>query len=288
MSSGTLWVVATPIGNLEDASPRAVRVLREADLIACEDTRRTSKLRARLGIETPTVSCHRFNERGRIEPILERLRSGEDVALVSDGGTPAISDPGGELVAAALDAGIRVAPVPGPNAAAALLSVSGFSADRFVFEGFLPHRAGERRKRLRELASESRPVVLFESPHRIAATLADLEAILGDRPIVLGREMTKIHESVLRGTAGEIRASIDGEVRGECAIALAPAGPSESSRGGADAKEAARLAKLFSAALVRSGGDRRRALREVARETGLTRAVLWRTLQERGIAGSED
>jgi 16S rRNA (cytidine1402-2'-O)-methyltransferase len=274
--AGTLHVVATPLGNLEDASPRALRALREADAIACEDTRRTSHLLARFGIERPTLSLHAFNERERLEPVLARLRAGERVALVSDGGTPAISDPGRLLVEAALAEGIAVSPVPGPSAVAALLSVSGLAADRFVFEGFLPARPGERRRRLRQLRAEPRTLVLYEAPHRILATLSDLEAILGDRTVVLGRELTKLHETVMRGSPGEIAHRLGmAPVRGE--IALAVAGCEEAP---VEEKDAAALRRAWSEALASSGGDRRLALRAAARALGVKRADLYRRLVE--------
>lgn len=280
--TGTLFVVATPLGNLEDLSPRALRILREVACIACEDTRRTAKLLARHGVGTPTVACHRFNERERIEAILERLRSGEEVALVSDGGTPCLSDPGSLLVSAAVAANLTVVPVPGPFAAATLLSVAGFPADRFVFEGFLPHRAGERRRRLRELRGETRPVVLYEAPHRLHGTLEDLAAILGGRALVLGREMTKLHESILRGSAAEIRTALgDAEVRGECTMVLA--GRDDNDAGAAptgDDDRNERVREAWEAALGESRGDRREGLRLAARRLGMRRPELFRLLQE--------
>jgi 16S rRNA (cytidine1402-2'-O)-methyltransferase len=283
-STGTLFVVATPLGNLEDLSPRALRILQGVSCIACEDTRRTAKLLARYGVGTPTVACHRFNERERVEPILERLRSGEDVALVSDGGTPCLSDPGNLLVSAAVAAGVGTVPVPGPFAAAALLSVAGFPVDRFVFEGFLPHRAGERRKRLRELRAETRPVVLYEAPHRLRRTLDDLDAILGGRRLVLGREMTKVHESILRGSAADLRAALgEAEVRGECTIVVAgrdETGPRPAPTG--DDARNERVREAWNAALRESRGDRKEALRLAARPLGMRRPELFRLLQEIG------
>jgi 16S rRNA (cytidine1402-2'-O)-methyltransferase len=281
---GTLFVVATPLGNLEDLSPRAQRVLREAACIACEDTRRTSKLLARFGLDTPTLSCHKFNERERLEPVLKLLGEGKDVALVSDGGTPGVSDPGALLVRAALDAGFPVSPVPGPSAPAALLSASGLSADRFVFEGFLPHRAGERRRRLRDLRSESRTVVFLEAPHRIRETLEDLEAVLGPRTVVLGRELTKAYETLLRGTASQVIAALgDGEIRGEITLAVAGAAAGEAE--GTDEADSARLRRVWAEALEASGGDRREALRRAARTLGTKRPELWRRLTEIGEPG---
>lgn len=297
---GTLFVVATPLGNLEDLSPRARRVLAEVDLVACEDTRRTGNLLQRFELSKRLVSFHKFNEAGRTGAVIEHLESGGSVALVSDGGTPGVSDPGSALVAAAHASGIPTVAVPGPSAPTALLSVSGFSGDRFVFEGFLPHRAGERRARLRELADERRTVVFLESPHRIVETLRDLDAIFGDRPTVIGRELTKLHEAVARGTAATLGTNLEatGAERGEFTIAIegvAPRGDAEGNARGhgaeppagrgrtRDDEEAARVADAWRRALDAEGGDHRRALRRAARELGTRRSELQRTLVERGF-----
>lgn len=275
---GTLYVVATPIGNLEDLSPRALRVLAEVDWIACEDTRRTGKLLARAGIESRMLSCHRFNEAARVERVLDELRAGHDVALVSDGGTPGIADPGERLVAAAHEAGLTVSPVPGPNAAVALLSASGLAGDRFVFGGFLPHRAGERRRRLRELAASPCPVVVQESPHRLGEALRDLAEVLGDRPLVLGRELTKLHETILRGSAAELLAAVGEEVRGEIVLAIAPAATGAAAHD--DAADA--LLEVWRRQLAACDGDARRALKAASAETKVRRAELSRRLAELG------
>ena len=218
---GKLFVIATPLGHLDDLSPRAREALRTADCIACEDTRRTSTLLARFEIATPLVSCHKFNEKARLEPLLRKLAEGRIVALVSDAGTPGVADPGALLVRAAVEAGHEVSPLPGPSAVTALLSVSGFSADRFMFEGFLPHRAGERRRVLRELSSVTRPLVVYETPHRIREALEDVRAVMGDRALVLGRELTKVHETILRGTAGEVRVGVYRGFHGAPRLAVA-------------------------------------------------------------------
>ena len=279
--SGTLHVVATPIGNLGDLSARAVEVLRSSATVACEDTRRTGAMLSRLGIATPMLSLHKFNEAGRVEEVLASLASGRDVALVSDGGTPGISDPGAWVVRAALEAGYRVSPVPGPCAVAALLSASGLPADRYVFEGFLPHREGERRRRLRELRGETRTFVCFEAPHRVKDTLADLAEIVGDRTIVLGRELTKLHETIVRGTPSEVLAALgEGNVPGEIAIAVAGADAS-GARSGDDDATAARIREVWTAARA-SSRDRHAALKAAAKELGLKRAELQRRLAELG------
>jgi len=218
---GTLFVVATPIGNLEDMTYRAVRVLAEASVIAAEDTRRTATLLRRYGISTPTTSFHEHNEREKLPRLVERLRSGESVAIVSDAGTPGISDPGYRLVRAALDCRIRVEAIPGPSAILASLVVSGLPTRRFAFEGFAPPRAEARRAWLHGLAREKRTLVFFEAPHRVRATLAAALEILGDREVVVVRELSKIHEEVLRGPVSSVleRLSVP---RGEITIVLAP------------------------------------------------------------------
>jgi 16S rRNA (cytidine1402-2'-O)-methyltransferase len=278
---GTLFVVATPIGNLDDASPRALRVLRQTSLVACEDTRRTAQLLERFGVAVPTVSCHKFNERERLVALLQRMKAGQDVALVSDGGTPGVSDPGRMLVEAALEAGLPVSPIPGPSAVATLLSASGLPADRFVFEGFLPARPGERRRHLRTLRAETRTLVLFEAPHRLLDTLQDLAAIFGDRRLVLGRELTKVHETVLRGTARQLAEGLaSGPVRGELTLAIA--GAQGAAAEGWDEAETSALRQAWAAALQAAGGDRRDALRRAAKELRMGRAALWRRLDELG------
>jgi 16S rRNA (cytidine1402-2'-O)-methyltransferase len=196
---GTLFVVATPIGNLEDITARALRVLREASIIAAEDTRRTAHLLARYAIGTPSTSLHEHNERQKIGPLVERLRRGEHVALVSDAGTPTVSDPGTRLIQACVAAGIRVEPIPGPSAAVAALSVSGFRTDTFHFLGFPPARASDRTKWLTWLATLDGTAVFFEAPHRIKKTLAAILDAIGDREVVIGRELTKAHEELVRG-----------------------------------------------------------------------------------------
>ena len=225
-STGTLYVVATPIGNLDDLSPRACRVLDSVDLIAAEDTRRTRGLLSKFGVKTPTISCHDHNEARQTPGLLERLQRGESVALVSDAGTPLLSDPGLLLVRAAHDAGVPVVSIPGPSAVAAALSVAGESTDRFVFEGFLPRRAGPRRSRLKVLARETATVVLFESVHRVRETMAELLAQFGSgRRASIVRELTKLHERVHRGTLEALTARLGGEIplKGEFVLVIAGA-----------------------------------------------------------------
>jgi 16S rRNA (cytidine1402-2'-O)-methyltransferase len=225
MPGGVLYVVATPIGNLEDVTLRALRVLREADLIAAEDTRRTRILLSHHGIDRPLTSYHDAVERERTPALVARLERGERIALVSDAGTPGIADPGYHLVRGAIAAGIPVVPIPGPSAVATLVSVAGLPVERFTFEGFLPNRAAARQSRIAALAREPRTMCFLEAPTRLAATLRDLEAGLGAREAVLGRELTKLHEECVRGTLSSVRAHVAAmdRVRGECVILVAGA-----------------------------------------------------------------
>lgn len=221
---GTLYVVATPIGNLDDIGARALRVLREVSLIAAEDTRHSVRLLQHFGIDTPLMACHEHNERDRGEHFLVRLKSGQNIALISDAGTPLISDPGFHLVRQARAAGIEVVPVPGACALIAALSAAGLPSDRFVFEGFLPAKAAARQARLQKLKEEPRTLIFYEAPHRLLDCLEDLEqAMGGERPAVLARELTKRFETLKGLPLGELRAwvSSDGnQQRGECVLLL--------------------------------------------------------------------
>lgn len=216
---GTLFVVATPIGNLEDISARALRVLRQVALIAAEDTRRTHNLLSRYGIPTGTTSLHEHNERRKTSAILDRLKQGEDVALVSDAGTPTISDPGELLIKSAIEAGIRVEPIPGPNAALATLSVSGLPTGAFTFLGFPPTRASDRSAWFEKLRTAGHTVIFYEAPHRLLSTLEELERVVGDRPIVVGRELTKAHEELVRGPNSQVRSGLR-HISGEFTVVL--------------------------------------------------------------------
>src|SRR5579884_2967248 len=275
MAAGVLYVVATPIGNLEDITLRALRVLREADLVAAEDTRRTRALLAHHGIRRPLASYYDAVERARAPAIVERLRAGATVALVSDAGTPGIADPGYHLVRQALAAGVRVVPVPGPSAVTAIVSVAGIPAERFVFEGFLPTRPGPRAARLGALAAEPRALVFFEAARRLPG-LAAAAAVLGDREAVVARELTKRHEEWLRGRLSELAgrvaaaASLKGEVTvlvagAAAAVAAAAPGP------GLDARIRAALAR---------GEHLRDLAQAIARETGAPRRAVYRRALE--------
>jgi 16S rRNA (cytidine1402-2'-O)-methyltransferase len=272
---GTLYVVATPLGNLEDVTLRALRVLREVKLVACEDTRRTAGLLKAHGISTPTTSYFEHNERWKGAQVLDVVRKGGDVALVSDAGTPAISDPGYRLVRDARAEGLPVVPVPGPSAAVAALSVSGLPSDRFLFVGFLPARSGARRAALEDLAGARETLVFHESPQRVLTALEDMAQILGDRPAFLCREATKLHEEYRRGSLAELRAHLAAgkEVRGE--IVLVVEGRTAPAPASTETPEA-----LF-ARLTSEGRTRREAVKEVARALGLpAREVYRRVLRE--------
>jgi 16S rRNA (cytidine1402-2'-O)-methyltransferase len=224
---GTLYVVATPIGNLQDLTPRAAQVLRSVDAVAAEDTRRTAHLFAHLAAPAPAMlSLPAFDERGRLEAVLNRLLAGEQVALCTDAGTPGVSDPGAALVEAAWAAGARVVPVPGPSAALAALSASGLPAHRFYFAGFLPRKGGGRAEQLAFLSGLPATLVLYEAGNRTGDTLGDLGAALGDRLAAVARELTKLHEEIARGTLLELSRRFSGEVRGEVTIVVAGADPS--------------------------------------------------------------
>jgi 16S rRNA (cytidine1402-2'-O)-methyltransferase len=205
---GLLYLIATPIGNLEDITHRAVRLLGECDLIACEDTRQTRKLLDHYGIRKPTISYHEHNETERSQELAAKMLTGAVIALVSDAGMPLVSDPGYRLVRAAIESGVPVVPIPGPSAALAAVAASGLASDAFYFRGFLPPKSGQRAKALEALANVPATLVFYEAPHRIVETLEAIEQLMGPRPVVVAREITKVHEEFLRGTAGEIRAHL--------------------------------------------------------------------------------
>jgi 16S rRNA (cytidine1402-2'-O)-methyltransferase len=276
-ATGTLYVVGTPIGNLGDVAPRALEVLGSADVIAAEDTRRTGSMLSRMGVAGRRfVSLFEGNERERTVELLAELRRGRSVALVSDAGMPGVSDPGFRLVRAAAEAGIDVRVVPGPSAVLAALVVSGLPTDRFAFEGFLPRKAADRLARLEALAADPRTVVLFESPRRVVATLEDLAAALGDRPAAVCRELTKVHEDVVRGPLRELAAELRrrGDVRGEVVVVVGGASGDAEGRPEADPEDLARQA----ADLVAAGTRRRQAAAEVARRHGVSTNEVYRAL----------
>jgi 16S rRNA (cytidine1402-2'-O)-methyltransferase len=262
--SGTLYVVATPIGNLEDITLRALRVLREASVIAAEDTRRTARLLAHHAIQTPTVSFHDHNVRTRVPQLLGRLRSGESVALVTDAGTPGVSDPGIEMVAACVEAGIPVDPIPGVSAPLTAAVASGFPLEPLTILGFAPSRSKDRMAFLSAVNGYDHTVTFFETPHRIAGTLADASAVLGKRPIVVGRELTKMHQEFLRGTPQDILDRL-GAPKGEFTIVVGPRLPSE---GPTELPSDALVAREFGLMTDDRVGSRREAVAAVAKKYG--------------------
>jgi len=274
---GILYLVATPVGNLEDISMRALRVLKEADLIACEDTRHTAKLLTHYGIRTPSRSYHKFNEEARAQQLVQMLREGKDIALVSDSGTPLVSDPGYELVSACRREGIRVIPIPGPSAAIAALIASGLPSDSFYFAGFLPSKRSLRKRRLEELARIPATLILYEAPHRLLPSLEDMAAILGPRQATVARELTKIHEELLHGPLPELlnilqaRERIQGEItvvieRGEHIPAAAVYPES--------------LRRHLEDEMQKTGLPRNEALKSVAKQRGITRREAYNQLNE--------
>jgi 16S rRNA (cytidine1402-2'-O)-methyltransferase len=218
---GILYIVATPIGNLEDITLRALRVLKEVDVVAAEDTRHTQILLSHYDIHTPLTSYHEHNEKTKSQELVKRLAQGQNIALVSDAGTPAISDPGFRLGVQAIRAGVRIIPIPGASALTAVLSASGLPTDRFVFEAFLPAKKRQRRERLQTLRDETRTLIFYEAPHRLKDTLDDIHELLGNREAVLAREVSKVHEEFLRGPVSElVRALGSGEIRGEVTLII--------------------------------------------------------------------
>jgi 16S rRNA (cytidine1402-2'-O)-methyltransferase len=271
-----LYLVATPIGNLEDISLRALRVLRSVDRIACEDTRQTQKLLNHFEIHTPTVSYHMHNEGSRAEELTAELKLGARIAIVSDAGTPGIADPGGQIAGAAIAAGIDVFPVPGPNAAISGLIASGLPTERFTFHGFLPAKAGQRKTALEQLVRGEVTHVFYEAPHRILDALADVEAVFGtSQHVVVARELTKLHEEFLRGAAGEVRSQLAARasVRGEIVLMLAPSPALGSS------EKRASLAVEVAALMKSDGIGEMDALKRVARERGIGKSEAYRELQ---------
>jgi 16S rRNA (cytidine1402-2'-O)-methyltransferase len=274
---GTLFVVATPIGNLEDISARALRVLREVTLIAAEDTRRTGHLLARYGITTPTTSLHEHNERKKAPILVERLERGESIALVSDAGTPTVSDPGGYLIRLAIEHGIRLEPIPGPSAGLALLSVSGLPTERFAFFGFPPTRSKDRKVWFDRLLAADSTIVFYESPHRIASTLEELRQVAGDIPVVVGRELTKAHEQLVRGPISSV-VGVLADAPGEYSVALNIGHTTEQHRVEV-APTPAQLLVEFGVITKNSLLTRRQAVAALAKRHGLAGGDVYKALE---------
>jgi 16S rRNA (cytidine1402-2'-O)-methyltransferase len=272
--NGCLYLVATPIGNLEDITLRAIRILKEADVIACEDTRQTQKLLQHYGIHKELVSYHAHNELTRAPELIIELEQGAKAALVSDAGTPVVSDPGHRLVTLCLRHHIPVVPIPGPSAFIAALAASGLPTEEFLFVGFLPSRAGARRKALDALKAEPRMIVLYEAPHRLVETLSDAADILGARPAVVAREITKIHEEFLRGNLNDLRDAAQKRApRGEITLLI---GPQEAAPQIVESKVS--LKQRVEQLEAESGLDRKAALKQAARERGLAKREAYKQL----------
>jgi 16S rRNA (cytidine1402-2'-O)-methyltransferase len=273
-----LYLVATPIGNLEDITLRALRVLKGVDRIACEDTRQTQKLLNHFDISTPTISYHEHNEQARTAELIALLQQGGRVAVVSDAGTPAFSDPGREVVKAAVAAGVPVIPIPGANAALSALIASGMDTDRFLYAGFLAAKPGTRRTELEALAAKAAglTLVVYEAPHRILETLADVEAVWGEQArVVVARELTKLHEEFLRGTVGEVRLALSARerIRGEIVLLIEAVSATQPANvGGSVMQQVSQLMEV-------EGLDEKDALKRVARERGVSKSEVYRELQ---------
>ena len=274
---GVLYIVATPIGNLEDMTFRAVRILKEVGRIACEDTRSTRKLLDHYSIATTAVSYHEHNEADRTKQLMDRLQSGESVALVTDAGTPLISDPGYRIVRAAREGGIEIVPIPGACAAITALSASGLGTDAFYFGGFLPSKTQQRRKTLEQLGMMEATLAFYESPHRILETLEEIAALFPLRQVVLGRELTKLHEEFLTGTAGEVRAELSSRpsIKGEFTVLLDRFQPGEQIP--SDESLEQRIQRLLG-----SGLSRMDAMKAAAREMGVSKREVYQCLEQGG------
>jgi 16S rRNA (cytidine1402-2'-O)-methyltransferase len=272
-----LYIVATPIGNLEDITLRAVRVLKQVDLIACEDTRQTQKLLNHYGIETRLLSYHQHNEASRSAELIEKLAKGARIAMVSDAGTPGISDPGMRLTSIAIEGGIPVFPVPGPVAFVAAAVAGGLPLESLSFRGFLPSKISARRRVLEEIRASRETPAFYEAPHRIQETLAEIVAVLGpERKIVLARELTKIHEEFLRGTAAEVLARVKerGQMKGEITLLIAPASPTQPASVATSVRE--HVAEIMRAENL----DQKSALKKAAKERGISKSEAYRELQK--------
>jgi 16S rRNA (cytidine1402-2'-O)-methyltransferase len=284
-AAGRLYLVATPIGNLEDITLRALRVLHEVDLIACEDTRRTQKLLNHYEIKKPLVSYHEHNEMTRAPELVIELERGGQIALVSDAGMPLISDPGHRLVSLCIRHSIAVVPVPGASALVAALAASGLSTDEFLFVGFLPARSAARRRALERLLPEQRTLVFYEAPHRLADTLRDAAALLGDRPACIAREVSKVHEEFRRGTLSELAAhAAAGSMRGEITLLLGAPTPGETA---AAAPTTQSLAERVDELIREAKVNRKEALKLAAKEHGLTRRAAYHQMLDARTRGAQ-
>jgi 16S rRNA (cytidine1402-2'-O)-methyltransferase len=272
-NGGTLYIVGTPIGNLDDITYRAIRVLSEASMIACEDTRQSHKLLEHFGIRRATVSYHEHNEKERVADLISRLERGDSIALISDAGTPTISDPGYRLVREAVLRGIPVVPIPGPSAAIAALSASGLPTDSFRFAGFLPAKTGQRRRVLESLRDETATLVFYEAPHRIVESLVDIAEVMGQREVVVARELTKVHEEFLRGPADSVANELSSRpvLKGEITLLIAKS---------EKAPEKDQSIREDVELLERAGVPRMEAMKQVARERGISKREVYAEMEK--------
>lgn len=285
--TGCLYVVATPIGNLEDITLRALRTLRECDLVACEDTRQTQKLLNHYEIRKRVISYHEHNEQKRSEELLALLQSGAQVALVSDAGTPGISDPGQRIVALCRERGISVVPLPGPSAVVAALAASGLEGQYFLFGGFLPQRSGERRRALVALATFEHPMVFYEAPHRLAESLRDLREVLGNRKAFVARELTKLHEELASGTLAELLERFEKqEARGEITIVVSAERVTDQNAQGDSTAAPTSLLERVQKLMNEKDWDEKAALKHVAREMGLNKRDAYKRLLLEKVGGA--
>lgn len=278
--AGTLYIVSTPIGNLEDITQRALRTLREVDVIACEDTRHTRKLLNHFAVDVATISYHEHNEHDRADELCAMLAAGKNIALVSDAGTPIVSDPGFRVVNLAIEKGFRVVPIPGATAFVTALSASGLPSDQFLFAGFLPARASARRARLEELRAMPATLIFYEAPHRIAAALRDAADILGNRQAVVGRELTKLHEEFGRGRLNELAEHFSdrSRARGEIVLLISGAEAGSDINPGSEAVSSSQALAERVATLEGEGLTEKAALKKAARELGLKRDEAYRLM----------
>jgi 16S rRNA (cytidine1402-2'-O)-methyltransferase len=282
--SGTLFVVATPLGNMEDVTFRAIRVLREADLIAAEDTRRTARLLSHYGISTPSVSFHQHNVRTRLPQLLSRLESGKSVALVTDAGTPGVSDPGVELVEACIGAHIPVDPIPGASAPLAAAVASGFPLIPLTIFGFPPRRSKDRKEWFSRILEIRHTFSFFESPHRIAATLSEARQLFGERPIMVGRELTKLHQEFIRGSAGIIAERLS-DTKGEITVVVGPVNTDASLNNQIEAGAVLAMAVAMFGQLTNSGRSRRQAMTEAAKAFSLPVRIVYAAVEDAKKSG---
>lgn len=267
-NSGVLYLCPTPIGNLEDITLRVLKTLKEVDIIAAEDTRQTLKLLNHFDIKKPLTSYHEHNKRTKGAKLIEELKKGKSIALVTDAGTPAISDPGEDLVKLCIEEGIKVVPLPGPTAAITALVASGLDTSSFVFEGFLPTKNKEREERLNRISKEERTIILYEAPHRLKETLRELKSYVAERKIVIARELTKIHEEFIRGTIDEVLTKLGDEIKGEIVLIIE----------GAQKQQVEEKPEILIQKYLEEGMDKKEAIKRVAKELGIPKSQVYKLI----------